>query len=673
MSSPPLVGLTTPSGTEQQKSKGPSSTGHSMSTPPLTGLTSSSGTERQSSKGPSSTGHSMSSPHLAGLSATSETKTPGTEKVGELYVPDKSQMERFAAARDAVGGDDPWRNFEGPQVAPPWQEPRSMADAMSGLDAMRDLRWWTDFAGRLNLAKAATEMPEALKSYLKWGVENLDYPPAFGQEIPQLVDMVRSGLHTAKVVPSYFPDVSVPDAKHPTPMESLDYLANVLVPGYSLGTQWENMTSMERGVHIAADSLLTFILLRFGVSLAKGAQGGSGKGQLVKQTTPSLISRQSRVNEMRARVKAAQSHGRGALGQPAPRPRVTGRALGHQGPGLISKPHRPGALGEPPITQASRRAHAAAAEMRVKAAQSHGRGALGQPAPRPRVTGRALGHQGPGLISKPHRPGHLRRAGRSPLPGGPRGEPPASDSGPRVTQERLAWEERVRQRAAAEEEMLRRPGGLAEYQKLHQSREAQRLLDIREDAIRKRLEESTSRATAVLDNPSMVPELSGPGAVKDAELLLQELSKQRGIQAAEQVLKDLAKQRAAEQASRRAHMAGMQAQSRAESARGISSRGEGKPKPGLADTPRTPTVLGPTSISHQNRTLGRSSPKPKAATGETIVSRVPGSGVRGRGSGERETTASSLAGKQQAREKEDNGGQGKDGPAEAIAQGGNGR
>ena len=57
----------------------------------------------------------------------------------------------------------------------------------------------------------------------------------------------------------------------------------------------------------------------------------------------------------------------------------------------------------------------------------------------------------------------------------------------------------------------------------------------------------------------------------------------------------------------------------------------------------------------------------------TTISRVPGSGVRGRGSGERETTASSLAGKQQAREKEDNGGQGKDGPAGAIAQGGNGR
>ena len=58
---------------------------------------------------------------------------------------------------------------------------------------------------------------------------------------------------------------------------------------------------------------------------------------------------------------------------------------------------------------------------------------------------------------------------------------------------------------------------------------------------------------------------------------------------------------------------------------------------------------------------------------EQDKSRVPGSGVRGRGSGERETTASSLAGKQQAREKEDNGGQGKGGPAGAIAQGGNGR
>ena len=55
------------------------------------------------------------------------------------------------------------------------------------------------------------------------------------------------------------------------------------------------------------------------------------------------------------------------------------------------------------------------------------------------------------------------------------------------------------------------------------------------------------------------------------------------------------------------------------------------------------------------------------------LSRVPGSGVRGRGSGERETTASSLAGKEESSRKEDNSGQGKDGPAGAIAQGGNGR
>ena len=72
-----------------------------------------------------------------------------------------------------------------------------------------------------------------------------------------------------------------------------------------------------------------------------------------------------------------------------------------------------------------------------------------------------------------------------------------------------------------------------------------------------------------------------------------------------------------------------------------------------------------------------------AATGAPIISgtvqvgetsRVPGSGViRGRGSGERETTASSLAGKEESSRKEDNSGQGKDGPAGAIAQGGNGR
>ena len=56
-----------------------------------------------------------------------------------------------------------------------------------------------------------------------------------------------------------------------------------------------------------------------------------------------------------------------------------------------------------------------------------------------------------------------------------------------------------------------------------------------------------------------------------------------------------------------------------------------------------------------------------------LGSRVPGSGVRGRGSGERETTASSLAGKEESSRKEDNSGQGKDGPAGAIAQGRNGR
>ena len=61
------------------------------------------------------------------------------------------------------------------------------------------------------------------------------------------------------------------------------------------------------------------------------------------------------------------------------------------------------------------------------------------------------------------------------------------------------------------------------------------------------------------------------------------------------------------------------------------------------------------------------------AVDTTPASRVPGSGVRGRGSGERETTASSLAGKEESSRKEDNSGQGKDGPAGAIAQGGNGR
>ena len=62
------------------------------------------------------------------------------------------------------------------------------------------------------------------------------------------------------------------------------------------------------------------------------------------------------------------------------------------------------------------------------------------------------------------------------------------------------------------------------------------------------------------------------------------------------------------------------------------------------------------------------------APGTGPDSRVPGSGViRGRGSGERETTASSLAGKEESSRTEENSGQGKDGPAGAIAQGGNGR
>ena len=61
-------------------------------------------------------------------------------------------------------------------------------------------------------------------------------------------------------------------------------------------------------------------------------------------------------------------------------------------------------------------------------------------------------------------------------------------------------------------------------------------------------------------------------------------------------------------------------------------------------------------------------------TARTLLeSRVPGSGVRGRGLEERETTASSLAGKEESSRKEDNGGQGKDGPAGAVAQRGNGR
>ena len=83
----------------------------------------------------------------------------------------------------------------------------------------------------------------------------------------------------------------------------------------------------------------------------------------------------------------------------------------------------------------------------------------------------------------------------------------------------------------------------------------------------------------------------------------------------------------------------------------------------------------PTSLERRQPFSNTSSPTCRASI--TILcsrsSRVPGSGVRGRGSGERETTASSLAGKEESSRKEDNSGQGKDGPAGAIAQGGNGR
>ena len=74
---------------------------------------------------------------------------------------------------------------------------------------------------------------------------------------------------------------------------------------------------------------------------------------------------------------------------------------------------------------------------------------------------------------------------------------------------------------------------------------------------------------------------------------------------------------------------------------------------------------------NQAMKIGKS--QARVVTNKPSVSRVPGSGVRGRGSGERETTASSLAGKEESSRKEDNSGQGKDGPAGAIAQGGNGR
>ena len=81
----------------------------------------------------------------------------------------------------------------------------------------------------------------------------------------------------------------------------------------------------------------------------------------------------------------------------------------------------------------------------------------------------------------------------------------------------------------------------------------------------------------------------------------------------------------------------------------------------------TQSPVGDASIIERIRT-----PRGKSYS-LTVFSRVPGSGVRGRGSGERETTASSLAGKEESSRKEDNSGQGKDGPAGAIAQGGNGR
>ena len=97
---------------------------------------------------------------------------------------------------------------------------------------------------------------------------------------------------------------------------------------------------------------------------------------------------------------------------------------------------------------------------------------------------------------------------------------------------------------------------------------------------------------------------------------------------------------------------------------------------GRLSRPRTTTRALP-HIRHwpkagllRRRRAGRGS---QVRPGCVCVSRVPGSGVRGRGSGERETTASSLAGKEENSRKEDNSGQGKDGPAGAIAQGGNGR
>ena len=99
-------------------------------------------------------------------------------------------------------------------------------------------------------------------------------------------------------------------------------------------------------------------------------------------------------------------------------------------------------------------------------------------------------------------------------------------------------------------------------------------------------------------------------------------------------------------------------------------------KPGLGSVAMKEflgAVGGSLKVSSRPGSVATVAARFRLDSGQNVESRVPGSGVRGRGSGERETTASSLAGKQQAREKEDNGGQGKDGPAGAIAQGGNGR
>ena len=84
---------------------------------------------------------------------------------------------------------------------------------------------------------------------------------------------------------------------------------------------------------------------------------------------------------------------------------------------------------------------------------------------------------------------------------------------------------------------------------------------------------------------------------------------------------------------------------------------------------RVPVRICDVSCKHLLANKDYIMPEDKSRT----ESRVPGSGVRGRGSGERETTASSLADKEESLRKEDNSGQGKDGPAGAIAQGGNGR